>query len=258
MGAGCLHCRRRPGCGCCKPPHSCTKHCISQKGNKSTRNVESKVELVRWTFCHKSDCVTLQLREKHAKTRVRLFTIIDYSTINKDWIRLDSEPRPFIRLNRVVKMPGRVSRAPRASATTSLSTKSSAQTLKSAHKSQEHRTSSSDADLPDEGGSTSLRKHITAIFVDAQKSTTGHRKLVINLRKIQEACCYEPSSKKKGKQEEDFEEDDFNNEIIRCVLRILGIKKSETVGDRIVRFLGVFLRVASEKGTRERYNARDG
>jgi len=71
--------------------------------------------------------------------------------------------------------------------------------------------------------------------------------LVINLRKIQEACCYEPTSRK-GRQDDQFDEDDFNNETVRCVLRILPIRKSETVGDRIVRFLGVFLRVASEKG----------
>ncbi|KAH0213291.1 ARM repeat-containing protein, partial [Aureobasidium melanogenum] len=86
-----------------------------------------------------------------------------------------------------------------------------------------------------------------AVFADAQKSNTGHRKLVINLRKIQEACCYEPLSSKKNQAEYDFDEDDFNTEVVRCVLRVLPIKKSETVGDRIVKFLGIFLRVASEK-----------
>ena len=94
---------------------------------------------------------------------------------------------------------------------------------------------------------TALRQRISALFADAQKSTTGHRKLVINLRKIQEACCYEPTSGK-ARQDDQFDEDDFNAEIVRCVLRVLPIRKSEAVGDRIIRFLGVFLRVASEKG----------
>jgi len=110
------------------------------------------------------------------------------------------------------------------------------------------RTSSPAAGIPDEGPATLLRNHVQAIFADAQKSNTAHRKLVINLRKIQEACCYEPLPSKKAQQEYDFDEDDFNTEVVRCVLRVLAVKKSETVGDRIVKFLGVFLRVASEKG----------
>ncbi|KAH0298992.1 ARM repeat-containing protein, partial [Aureobasidium melanogenum] len=54
-------------------------------------------------------------------------------------------------------------------------------------------------------------------------------------------------SSNKNQAEYDFDEDDFNTEVVRCVLRVLPIKKSETVGDRIVKFLGIFLRVASEK-----------
>ncbi|KAG8627712.1 hypothetical protein KVT40_003585 [Elsinoe batatas] len=146
-------------------------------------------------------------------------------------------------------MPGRVSaRASRASTGQAAPTrKSSTQTLKSARSSTDHRASSSPvADVPDEGASTALRKHIGAIFSDSQKSTTGHRKLVINLRKIQESCCYEPTSKK-GRQDDQFDEEDFNNEFLRCILRLLPIRKSEAAGDRVVRFLGVFLRVASDK-----------
>lgn len=149
-------------------------------------------------------------------------------------------------------MPGRVNtRAPRASATSTVSRKNSVQTLK-ARNSGESRNSSSSVDVPDEGETTALRKHVSAIFADSQKSTTGHRKLVVNLRKIQEACCYEPTSKK-GRQDDEFDEDDFNVEAVRCVLRILAIRKSESVGDRVIRFLGVFLRVASEKGMTSAY-----
>ena len=48
---------------------------------------------------------------------------------------------------------------------------------------------------------------------------------------------------------EDFGEQDFNLEVGRCVLRVLGAKKTEPVGDRVVKFLGLFLKTASEKDT---------
>lgn len=141
-------------------------------------------------------------------------------------------------------MPGRVST--RNSVASHLSHKSSSQTLAS-RRSTTTRVSSPTVVVPDEGPSSSLRAQICTIFGDAQRTTAGHRKLAINLRKIQEGCCYEPTNQgsKKGS---DFGEDDFNVEIARCVLRLMGVKKGEGAGDRILRFLGFFLRQASEKG----------
>jgi condensin complex subunit 3 len=73
--------------------------------------------------------------------------------------------------------------------------------------------------------------------------------LVITLRKIQKACCYESQNpKQRIRQLEEFGEEEFNEEVGRCVLRVLGVKKSEPVGDRVVRFLGVFLQRANEEG----------
>ncbi|KNG84759.1 putative nuclear condensin complex subunit 3 [Aspergillus nomiae NRRL 13137] len=103
-----------------------------------------------------------------------------------------------------------------------------------------------------------LRRDVCLLFADAQRSTTGHRKLVVRLRKLQEACCgiSQKSSKKNGKEvqeetlipgEETLPETEFNVEIGRCMLRILPIKKSEPVGDRVLRFIGTFLTHASEK-----------
>jgi len=74
------------------------------------------------------------------------------------------------------------------------------------------------------------------------------RKAAVNLRKVQEACCYEPVNPRKKQRDEEFGEGEFNAEVGRCVLRVLGVKKSEPVGDRIVRFLGLFLKMASDKG----------
>lgn len=148
-------------------------------------------------------------------------------------------------------MPGRVSVRSQRSAWSSGATigqKSSTQALRTA------RSSAAPVEIPEEGQSTSLREQICTIFAEAQRNASSQRKLVVRLRGIQENCCYEvPRPQKKGKKttredEDDFDENDFNHEIGRCVARILPIKKSEPVGDRIVRFLGLFLKLASERG----------
>ncbi|GAQ08823.1 condensin complex subunit 3 [Aspergillus lentulus] len=110
--------------------------------------------------------------------------------------------------------------------------------------------------------SPNLRRDACLIFADAQRSTTGHRKLVVRLRKLQEICCgiSAKKTKKDGKNpevqeelllpsEETVPEKEFNVEVGRCLLRILPIKKTEPVGDRILRFVGTFLSHATEKDT---------
>ena len=146
-------------------------------------------------------------------------------------------------------MPGRVST--RNFTAAPLSHKSSAQTLAS-RRSTASRVSSPTLVVPDEGPSSSLRSQICSIFGDAQKTTAGHRKLVVNLRKIQEACCYEPIDHAINKSI-DFGEDEFDVEIARCIIRLMGVKKGEGAGDKILRFLGFFLRHASDKGRTTRY-----
>ncbi|PSS23227.1 hypothetical protein M430DRAFT_135955 [Amorphotheca resinae ATCC 22711] len=144
-------------------------------------------------------------------------------------------------------MPGRVSTTRSARTSAAASHKSSAQTLNS-RASTTSRVSSSYSEAADETPENELRTQISAIFRDAQRTTASHRKLVINLRKIQEACCYEPTSKKKNKTgAEDFDEEQFTYEFTRCVLRVMPVKKSESVGERSIRFIGMFLRHATEK-----------
>lgn len=130
-------------------------------------------------------------------------------------------------------MPGRVSvRSSRPAATSK----------------SKSRTTTAHDDVPDEGPSTTLRDNVCAIFTDVQRSNTGHRKLIIALRKIQEWCCYEPASGRSLSASEDYDENDFNTEFSRCILRILPVRKSEPAGDRIVKFLGQYLRHATEQG----------
>jgi len=148
-------------------------------------------------------------------------------------------------------MPGRTSvRANRNSTASTLSKQSSTQTLKS--RSASTRSSAYAVQIPDEGPQTALRDRICTIFADAQKGVATQRKLAVTLRKVQELCCYEMPTNAGGKKnmafDEDFGEAEFNDEVARCSLRILAVKKSESVGDRLVRFLGLFLKLASDRG----------
>ncbi|KAF9641430.1 Armadillo-like helical [Lasiodiplodia theobromae] len=143
-------------------------------------------------------------------------------------------------------MPGRVADRRRARASGAASSAKSSTTARSRN-SRSTRTSANAVEIPDEGESTSLREQICRIFGDAQRTTATQRKLVVQLRKIQEACCYEPVKPKKQQSNEDFGEEEFNAEVGRCMLRILPVKKSEPVGDRIIRFLALFLKHSSDK-----------
>ncbi|KAI0834431.1 condensin subunit Cnd3 [Hypoxylon sp. FL0890] len=141
-------------------------------------------------------------------------------------------------------MPARVStRSTRTSA--AVSHKASSATLNS-RASAASRVSSYNLDIPEEAPDNELRTQICVIFRDAQKTTATHRKLVVNLRKIHEACCYEPTRPNKSAPT-DFNEADFNNEFSRCVLRAMPVKKSESVGEKTIRFVGLFLRHANDK-----------
>jgi condensin complex subunit 3 len=145
-------------------------------------------------------------------------------------------------------MPGRVSTARSSRTSAAVSHKSSVQTLNS-RASTASRISSPYIEVPGETPENELRTQISTIFRDAQRNTASHRKLVINLRKIQEACCYEPThnNRKNKTGAEDFDEEQFIYEFTRCVLRVMPVKKSESVGERSIRFIGLFLRHANEK-----------
>jgi condensin complex subunit 3 len=150
-------------------------------------------------------------------------------------------------------MPGRPSvRANRAAAAAgTISRKTSAQEKKT--RASSTRSSTNAVEVPDEGPVTSLREKVSAIFGDAQRGVTTQRKAAVSLRKIQELCCYETPNPRKhafADDAQEYDESDFSEEVARCLLRILAIKKSEPAGDKLVKFLGFFLKYAAEKGKR--------
>ncbi|KAF7877063.1 uncharacterized protein EAF02_008283 [Botrytis sinoallii] len=142
-------------------------------------------------------------------------------------------------------MPGKVSS--RSSRTSASGSRKSSTVEPSSRRSATSKSSTPYVEIPEETPDNELRTQISSIFRDSQRNTASHRKLVVNLRKLQEACCYEPTSKNNKTGAEDFEEEEFTYEFTRCVLRVMPIKKSESVGEKAIRFIGLFLRHANEK-----------
>jgi len=145
-------------------------------------------------------------------------------------------------------MPARTSRSARSSA--AVSHKSSVSNFNPRGSTASRASSNANADIPHETPDNALRTQIASVFHEAQRTTASHRKLAVTLRKIQEACCFEPTSTKKtaaAQSAADFHEDDFNTEFLRCVLRVMPVKKSEGVGEKTIRFIGLFLRHAVDK-----------
>ncbi|KAI9651111.1 chromosome condensation complex Condensin, subunit G [Ciborinia camelliae] len=142
-------------------------------------------------------------------------------------------------------MPGKVSS--RSSRTSGSGSRKSSTAEPSSRRSATSRVSAPYVEIPEETPDNELRTQISTIFRDSQRNIASHRKLVVNLRKIQEACCYEPTSKKNKTGAEDFDEEEFTYEFTRCVLRVMPIKKSESVGEKAIRFIGLFLRHANDK-----------
>ena len=65
---------------------------------------------------------------------------------------------------------------------------------------------------------------VSHVFADAQASVSGHRKLVVQLRKIQTRAIHI------GHEEQ------FNFQFTKTVSKMLRLKKVEPSGDRIAKF----------------------
>jgi condensin complex subunit 3 len=82
---------------------------------------------------------------------------------------------------------------------------------------------------------TNPAKTIRQIFQESQKSAATHRKLVNSLRTVQTTCTQQDN------------EDAFNEQFIRCLNRVLPVKKSEPTADRVVKFVGHFIQHVQDK-----------
>ena len=81
------------------------------------------------------------------------------------------------------------------------------------------------------------QKTIQTIFQESQKSAATHRKLVNSLRTVQLTCTQQNN------------EEAFNAEFIRCLNRVLPVRKSEPTADRVVKFIGHFIQHVQDKSS---------
>lgn len=98
-------------------------------------------------------------------------------------------------------------------------------------------------DAPEVAPYTPLQKAIATIFSQAQRTTAGHRKLVVNLRATFDQCLTGEGSIGStigvtGRHGEKL----FTAEFSKFLERVLNVKKSEVVGDRCLRLVDLFVR----------------
>lgn len=84
------------------------------------------------------------------------------------------------------------------------------------------------------------------IFEQVQHTTANHRKNVVALRKIQEACATVTEKTPKGTKL--VGEKAFNTLFMEMVNRVLPIKKGVSVADRVVKFIATYVSYATEQG----------
>ena len=94
-----------------------------------------------------------------------------------------------------------------------------------------------------------LGELMVPVFQQVQHNTANHKKNVINLHKLQQqaAKITEPSSKGTGGKKL-VGEKTFNDAFVDMIDRTLPIKKGVTVADRVVKFVGAFVKHINEKG----------
>lgn len=106
--------------------------------------------------------------------------------------------------------------------------------------------------IPSDPPQSDLRLQICQIFHNAQRSLASQRKCCISLHRLQSACrSGTPNGPTTTTPDQDPDADAgeaaFEAEVARCILRVLGVKRGEGVGDRTVRFVGSYLAHAEEK-----------
>lgn len=96
---------------------------------------------------------------------------------------------------------------------------------------------------------TVLQKTLAQIFAQGQKTTAGHRKLVVNLRGVFDQCIAGTGSVgatigARGRSGEKV----FARDFCRLLNRVLVVKKSEVVGDRCLRLADLFVKSLVDGG----------
>ncbi len=96
-----------------------------------------------------------------------------------------------------------------------------------------------------------LGTSICQIFDQASGNVANHRKNFVELHKVHTELAQFTESLMKGKRElvKLVGEKDFQDTFKRSLARIFPLKKGEPAGDRIVKFVGGYIKHLNEKGS---------
>lgn len=94
----------------------------------------------------------------------------------------------------------------------------------------------------------SLVAPLAHIFSQTQASTANHRKNIVHLRKIQDACAQVTTPRSKGGPPRLTGEKAFVEAFCACLERVLPVKKGIVVADRVVKFVASFVAAVSPMG----------
>lgn len=104
------------------------------------------------------------------------------------------------------------------------------------------------------GKSTQKAEHealltlIPRIFEQAQTSTANHQKNFVALHKAHAHAATRVEQVNNGKSVKLVGEREFEDTILDMLARVLPLKKGTTVADRIVKFIGGYVKFINEKG----------
>jgi condensin complex subunit 3 len=94
----------------------------------------------------------------------------------------------------------------------------------------------------------SLLHNVSEIFDQAQSSTANHRKNCITLHKLHVRAATITQAVDDGQSLELIGERCFGDAFLDMINRILIIKKGPVVAERIVKFIGGYIKHMNEKG----------
>jgi condensin complex subunit 3 len=89
---------------------------------------------------------------------------------------------------------------------------------------------------------------IPKIFDQVQNSTANHGKNYVALRKLHVEAAAQVKEVQKGRGLQLVGEKAFQDVFLNCMLPVLSVKKGVFVADRVVRFIGSYVKFICTKG----------
>lgn len=93
-----------------------------------------------------------------------------------------------------------------------------------------------------------LSSHIPKIFEQVQNTTANHQKNYVALYKLHVDAAKEVQNVQNGKSVKLVGERAFEDMFVSMLSRALPVKKGATVADRIIKFVGGYVKFINEKG----------